>query len=218
MNPSNCPPTSLRARRIASRVKRGPTPPRRRFPWLPGVAAVAAAAVAAAAAALGAAADAPAPCAAAVATPVTAAAPVRTHKGVAPLEMSWRLERAPRVGEPVTVVLDFAALAGLEGELLLKAEEGLRLNGPDRLTLPRRVAGEHWTVRVAVTPEVHASRYLHVVAATRGEAGERRMRGFAVPFDLPGTVSRKAEGEWRTDAPGGAVISLPAREEIRPAP
>lgn len=144
----------------------------------------------------------------------SAAIAATAYASKAPISLSWRLAAPPRLGEPVAISLDFRALAGLSAQVHLIGEEGLEVQSPD-FSIGHRARAEHWSTQVMVTPTLASRRYLNIVVSTVDDAGEHRMRGFAVPVVVdPGAARAKAGRPVGADAQGVAVMSLPAREEI----
>ncbi|MEM9386927.1 MAG: hypothetical protein AAGA68_17835 [Pseudomonadota bacterium] len=144
--------------------------------------------------------------------------PATAFASKAPISLSWRLAAPPTLGEPVAIHLDFRALTGLSAEVKLIGEEGLEVQSAD-FAIGHRLAREHWSEQILVTPTLASRRYLNIVVSTVDDWGARRMRGFAVPVVVdPGAVRAKAYARVSTDGHGVVVRSMPAREEVLAAP
>ncbi len=114
-------------------------------------------------------------------TQVSQNSPTRPYlKPGAPVHMQSPSEYALAAGDRVPLEIALGVLAEGEVSITLKADEGLILQGDDRMT----VEGEKQVVLpLVVTAEQAALSYVHVFVTFEGAFGQVSRRSFAVAFD-----------------------------------
>jgi len=137
------------------------------------------------------------------AAPMTAAARKPNDSGVA---IQYRVEGAPRVGQPISVVLQFDGVSDPAGATVrLTTDAGLSLSTSSSLTLP---AGQSTTVTAKVTVGREGLAYLNVFVVQGGATSI-----VAIPIQAgASTPAMKAAGEVNSSAEGEKIISMPAKE------
>ncbi|WP_295980368.1 hypothetical protein [uncultured Variovorax sp.] len=134
---------------------------------------------------------------------MTVAARKPNDSGVA---IQYRVEGTPRVGQAVTIVLQFDGVSDPAGATVrLTTDAGLYLATNNSLTLP---AGQSTTTTAKVTADRDGLAYLNVFVSQGGATSI-----VAIPIQTGASApAMKSAGEMNSSAEGEKIISMPAKE------
>lgn len=123
------------------------------------------------------------------------------------VDVRYRVLDKPVIGQSTRVEIVFAKVDDANGaSLQLSTDPGLRLDGPDSVSLP---AGETTTLTVSVVPQQDGLAYLNVFTRQRGRVSSTSI---AIQTGSAAAQSKKAGPGKLKDAPGGdKILSMPVK-------
>jgi hypothetical protein len=119
------------------------------------------------------------------------------------VSMAYRIEGTPAVGSPLSIRIQMSSPA--DAQVMLRADEGLRLMSPDQVLQSQAgLSAEH---TVTVVPQAEGRFYLNVFSMANG-------RGSASAIAVQvgkGTVQLKPTGNVQVTPSGERIISVPVQ-------